>query len=269
MELTETDVRALSGASSNRLDLWASFLNATKVQRLVEIGVYRGEFAARMFTECPSIQRYYLLDPWRHLTGWNKPANKDDERFEAFYQEVLAKTSDFADRRVILRGRTTEVIDEIPDGELDFAYVDGDHTLRGITVDLVRVYPKLRDGGWLAGDDFCKSIFQHSDDYEPTLVFPFAVHFAEAMGARIYALPHSQFVIEKSAGGSFSFVDLTGRYAGGLTLKAQLDSRRARASSPGTVSAPPAKHSLAARTAARLRLPSAGTRRPLNGSRPS
>jgi hypothetical protein len=44
-------------------------------------------------------------------------------------------------------------------------------------------------------------------------VFPFAVYFAEAVGACIYALPNSQFLIEKDKSQSFSFVDLTGNYA--------------------------------------------------------
>ena len=33
----------------------------------------------------------------------------------------------------MLRGTTTEVIDRVPDRSVDFAYIDGDHTLRGIT----------------------------------------------------------------------------------------------------------------------------------------
>lgn len=115
-------------------------------------------------------------------------------------------------QRVILRGRTTEVIDRIPDGSLDFAYVDGDHTLRGISIDLLRMYPKIRDGGWLGGDDFSPSIWQHDRSFEPTLVFPFAVYFAEAVGSRIYGLPYSQFLIEKRHDDAFEFVDLTGYY---------------------------------------------------------
>jgi hypothetical protein len=47
----------------------------------------------------------------------------------------------------VLRGRTRELINQIPDDSLDFAYIDGDHTLRGITIDLVRLLPKMREGG--------------------------------------------------------------------------------------------------------------------------
>jgi hypothetical protein len=51
-------------------------------------------------------------------------------------------------------------------------------------------------------------------------VFPFAVYFAEAVGARIYALPYSQFLIEKNRSQSFSFIDLTGDY-GDVDLRDQ------------------------------------------------
>jgi hypothetical protein len=83
--------------------------------------------------------------------------------------------------------------DQIADGGLDFAYIDADHTLKGIAIDLIRVYPKVRSGGFLGGDDFTRSVWEHNTRFEPTLVFPFAVYFAEAVGATIYALPYSQF----------------------------------------------------------------------------
>ena len=162
-----------------------------------------------------------MVDPWRSLEDWNKPANRSDEKFERFYGEALERTSAHEAKRVVLRGTTAEVIDRVPDASLDLAYIDGDHTLRGITIDLTRVFPKVREGGWLAGDDFTTEIWQHGNDYEPTLVFPLAVHFAEAVGARIYGLPHRQFLIEKTADGDHAFTDLTGRY-GDTGLRAHL-----------------------------------------------
>jgi hypothetical protein len=105
---------------------------------------------------------------------------------------------------------------------LDFAYIDGDHTLRGITIDLIRVYPKVRLNGWIGGDDFSRTVWQHHTRFEPTLVFPFALYFAEAVGARIYALPSSQFLIQKANRHPFAFVDLTGCY-GDTSLRSQFD----------------------------------------------
>jgi hypothetical protein len=213
-------IRAWAEASGSRMEFWPRFVAETRAAVVAEIGVYRGGFAARLLDECPGIATYYMIDPWRHLDDWNKPANKGDDVFERYLEQTLKKTDAWSEKRVVLRGRTTEVIGDVPDGSLDLAYIDGDHTLRGITVDLIKVFPKVRAGGWIGGDDLSPSIWQHDAAYEPTLVFPFAVHFAEAVDARIYALPHKQFLIEKADTG-FELIDLTGRY-GSLGLRDQL-----------------------------------------------
>jgi hypothetical protein len=210
----------------NRIELWSRLVADLGVRTMAEVGVYRGAFAQQLLDRCPGIATYYMIDPWRHLADWNKPANKDDDTFEQFYAESLQRTEAHAAKRVVLRGRTVEVADEIPDGSLDFAYVDGDHTLRGITVDLIRMWPKIKPGGWLGGDDFSRSIWQHKAEFEPTLVFPWAVHFAEAVDAPITALPHKQFVIEKSPDG-FRFDDPTGVYDD-LGLRSAMQSPPAR-----------------------------------------
>lgn len=198
--------------SNSRYDLWIRFIKSSWIKRMAEVGVYRGDFAVKLLESCESIEKYYMIDPWRHLDHWNKPANESNDVFERFLSETKTKTDFAAEKRIILRGKTTEVIEEIPDGELDFAYIDGDHTLKGITIDLIRIYPKIRMGGWIGGDDFSRTIWQHTTDYEPTLVFPFSLYFAEAVGAKIYALPFWQFLIEKRDVQSFSFIDFTGYY---------------------------------------------------------
>lgn len=42
-----------------------------------------------------------------------------------------------------------DAIDAVADGSLDFAYIDGDHTLRGITLDLLKTYSKVKEGNSL------------------------------------------------------------------------------------------------------------------------
>ena len=220
MNTTEQIIRECVDQTNSRVDLWIHFLRSVKVKHMVEIGVYRGDFASQLLEKCGSIEKYYMIDPWRHLDNWNKPANKTDDIFEQFLSETKSKTDFAAERRIILRGKTTEVVEEIPNGELDFAYIDGDHTLKGITIDLIRLFPKIRVGGWIGGDDFSRTVWQHDTTFEPTLVFPFAVYFAEAVGARIYALPNSQFLMEKNNIESFVFIDLTGN-CGDVGLREQ------------------------------------------------
>ena len=61
---------------------------------MAEIGVYRGQFAAALLDDCPGIETYYMIDPWRNLADWNKPANKSDD----VVREVLRRV-DGAHRR--------------------------------------------------------------------------------------------------------------------------------------------------------------------------
>ncbi len=222
MNIPKQIVKQCVEKSDSRFDLWIRLVDSYKVKSMAEVGVYKGDFAYRLLEKCDSIEKYFMIDPWRHLEDWSKPANKNNNTFEKFLSETKEKTNFAANKTVILRGKTTEVIEKIPNNALDFAYIDGDHTLKGITIDLIRLFDKVRVGGWIGGDDFSQSIWQHTPNYEPTLIFPFAVYFAEAVGAKIYALPYSQFLIEKNEVESFSFIDLTGKY-NNLELKSQFN----------------------------------------------
>jgi len=211
-ESTQMLLQSCIATTKSRLDFWIEFIHGAQIRRMVEIGVYQGELACALLEKCPDVSKYYMIDPWKHLSDWNKPANQDDGSFEQMFQQVQSKTEFARARRAILRGKTTEVIDQISDRELDFAYIDGDHTLRGVSIDLTRVYPKVRPGGFIGGDDFNRTIWAHKTSFEPTMVFPYAVYFAEAVGATMFALPYAQFCLQKTEQPQFRFVDLTGHY---------------------------------------------------------
>jgi hypothetical protein len=204
---------SLTSEAQSRLELWEKFINRVQAEDILEIGVWRGAFAAQMLKQCPSIRRYYMIDPWRRLDDWNKPLNTDDSQQEETFQTAMGATRFAESKRVVLRGVTLEVIDRIPDESLDLVYIDGDHSLRGIAIDLISAYPKVKAGGYIVGDDFAPSIWQHRTQFEPSLVFPFSVYFAEAVGMPMFALPYSQFVIAKeSSKVGHRFTDYTGKY---------------------------------------------------------
>lgn len=202
------EIKSLVDISKDRFDLWIAFINKTKITSVVEIGVFKGDFAEKLLTSCNTINRYLMIDPWKHLDDWNKPANVVDDTFEDYFKETMIKTEFAKDKREVLRGRTQDVQNDIENNSLDLAYIDGDHTLRGISVDLIAIWDKIKPNGFIAGDDFCSSIWQHDKKYEPSLVFPFAIYFAEAKNVRVYGLPFNQFLIEKGSD-KFEFIDLT------------------------------------------------------------
>lgn len=214
MTITEEAFATILDGCDRKEALWERILRTSGASTVAEIGVWKGDYAQHLLQHCSAIERYYMIDPWRTLPDWNKPYNVSPETFDKCLEETMAKTEFAASKRVILRGRTKEVIDRIPDNSLDFAYLDGDHTLRGITIDLISVLPKIKEGGLIGGDDFLKNPWRHhSRAYEPTLVCPFSVYFAEAMDLPIRALPFTQFVIEKNAEALYTFIDTANHYS--------------------------------------------------------
>ncbi len=182
----------------DRARLIPRVINRMGFERILEIGVWKGEFSDHLLRSCDCIADYYMIDPWRHLEGWNKPLNVDDAQFTVEFEGAMARTAHSIEKRHVLRGTTTEVIDNIEDNFLDAVYIDGDHTLRGIMIDLITSYPKVRPGGVIFGDDFVKRMWQHGMKFEPTMVFPTAIYFAEAMRDTFIALPTGQFAIVKT-----------------------------------------------------------------------
>lgn len=216
-------VEKIIDKSIDRHTFCSEFVNTFNLSNIVEIGVYKGDFAQNLLKNCQDIDNYIMIDPWRNLSDWNKPANTDTITFNEFYQETLEKTDFAKNKRTILKGKTTEVIGQINDDSCDLAYIDGDHTLKGITIDLVNIWPKVKQSGFIIGDDFVPEIWQHGDNYEPTLVFPFAIYFAEAVNAKIFGLPYNQFLIAKDQN-NFEFIDFTNGQYDKLNLKPQFNS---------------------------------------------
>ena len=214
--VTSIDVLTRIAASSDsRVELWSQIVRQVQAKDFLELGVLRGRFAEAILRNCPGVTNYYMLDPWRCLDDWNKPSNHPlQSTFDEIHVEAMTRTEFAKERRIVLRGKTTEVIDEIRDEALDIAYIDGDHTLRGIAIDLIRTYPKVRPGGILGGDDYCASIWHNPENFEPTLVCPFAAYFAESQGAPIVILPYNQFAIIKPPkhGAHFCVTDTTNSY---------------------------------------------------------
>lgn len=203
------ELSAISIGAANRTDLWCRFVRARGIRRMAEVGVWRAGFAQHVLRDCPNIASYYMIDPWRPLAHWNKPLNVSASVFADAHRQAIDSTAFAASKVVVLRGTTSEVASEIADGSLDLAYVDGDHTLRGITIDLLTMLRKVTLGGLIGGDDYFEDPWHHGVEYEPTLVCPFAMYFAEAMNLPFVALPFRQFAIVNEPTG-FSFTNLSG-----------------------------------------------------------
>jgi hypothetical protein len=212
MNIEDTEFIELISKSSSRFELWNKFLGEERPEKVAEVGVWKGDFAKHILESNKFIKKYYMIDPWTKLADWNKPFNVEMKVFDEIYHEAINKTEFAAKKIKVLRGTTKEVVNKIPDDSLDFIYIDGDHTLRGITIDLIKLFPKVKNNGYIGGDDFLPTPWQHNLNYEPTFVCPFSIYFAEAVDLPIVALPYNQFLLQKKDHTYFDFYDTTDKY---------------------------------------------------------
>ena len=62
----------------------------------------------------------------------------------------------------------SKLIQSFPEGYFDFIYIDGDHSYKGAKSDLINYFPKVRQGGIIAGHDYCCN----RKEYESTIHAP-------------------------------------------------------------------------------------------------
>lgn len=121
-----------------------------------EIGVWRGEFSARF---CEANPQLHLLcvDPWKPYKGWldtkNSLSPEEGARFigEAFR---MAKERLKPFNATLVRKFSVNAAKTVPDGSLDFIFIDGNHSYDAVTEDLETWSPKVRSGGFVSGHDY-------------------------------------------------------------------------------------------------------------------
>jgi len=129
--------------------------NKKEGMTVAEIGVYDGS------TTCDYINlirenngRLYVVDWFKGninaggTHGFN-PSNKENV-LNTFKQNL----NDYLDIIDIFDGPSHDMIKNIPDGSLDFCFIDADHRYSFVYKDIELMIPKMKKGGIMIGHDY-------------------------------------------------------------------------------------------------------------------
>lgn len=124
--------------------------------RCVEVGVFKG-INAKKFLDEMNIEHAWLVDCWGHFedepqTIENHGIDNDPMFWERTYQGVVDTFQNYSNVTVI-KAWSEEAASQVPN-DLDFVYIDADHTYEATLKDINIWLPKIKLGGWLMGDDF-------------------------------------------------------------------------------------------------------------------
>ena len=130
---------------SHRKTALEKFIREHELLRGAEIGVWQGETSEHLLrnTDC----FLYLVDLWSaspKYETWDHDANK---------RRATDRIKDLQNYK-ILQGVSWQVADQIQDRELDFVFIDGDHSTEGVVRDIQAYTPKVKTGGYIMGHDW-------------------------------------------------------------------------------------------------------------------
>ena len=119
-----------------------------------EIGVQRAYFAHELLSRCPGITSYLGVDLWVTQASYDDGANVDNSTQGRIYEEARERLKPFGDRWRLWRQDSISAAAQVPDGSIDFVYLDARHDYRSVQDDILAWAPKVRAGGILAGHDY-------------------------------------------------------------------------------------------------------------------
>lgn len=113
-----------------------------------EIGVYQGDYSRKLLKQIPNLH-LIGVDLWETYPG-----------FKDFEKNDLADARNRALKNVegfnceMITGWSADVAKTIPDGSLDFIFIDCNHAYEHVVWDLANWTPKVRKGGIIYGHDY-------------------------------------------------------------------------------------------------------------------
>lgn len=118
--------------------------------RGAEIGVWKGKWSAHLCKHNPALHML-CVDRWATYPEYGDSRNRADA-LEAAHAEAVRVLSAY--RCTILREASVTAAAQVPDGSLDFVYIDANHGEAFVRQDLEAWAPKVRAGGLISGHDY-------------------------------------------------------------------------------------------------------------------
>ena len=131
---------------------------------LVEIGSWKGMSAcymAELIKESDKKLRFYCIDTWCGMVQGEQDANKQGDALPEFTTNLEAQglsvrnvyESHHSDITAMVSD-STEAAGFFHNKSLHFVFVDDDHGWKKVESNIIAWYPKVKDGGVLAGHDY-------------------------------------------------------------------------------------------------------------------
>ncbi len=137
----------LKGTKPNSRDDLAELFSEFDYTVGAEIGVREGIFSEVLLKANPML-KLYCIDPW---TPYKEvPSGRKQNRF---YNEAKQRLSQY-ENAIMIKKYSMDALVDIPDGSLDFVYIDANHEQKYVEEDITGWSTKVKSGGIVSGHDY-------------------------------------------------------------------------------------------------------------------
>jgi hypothetical protein len=120
-----------------------------------EIGVWEGNFSQELLIKVRP-KKLYLIDPWviqDYKRRWYSKDNANQGIMDNLHIHVHTKFKNTLEVTIV-RDFSDNAFRLIVDDELDWVYIDGNHSENAVYKDLCNSYQKVKSKGHITGDDY-------------------------------------------------------------------------------------------------------------------
>jgi hypothetical protein len=195
-----------------KLDQYPSFNVIQPNSVCVEIGTWEGDYSWEILNNT-TCKKLYCVDPYRHFQNDEYPDgmnNLTQSQFDQKFETTKRRFAEFGDRVEFLRMTSSDAVSRFVDESVDFVYIDVNHEYKFVLNDIMIWYPKVKNGGYLTGDDvYSTTLAEHDVDGNITRVWgpnswgKYGTYAAIVEGKRRlgyeFTIDQTQFIIGKHA----------------------------------------------------------------------
>ena len=124
----------------------------------IEIGTAEGLLTKGLLNLCPNLTMIYAIDPYTFNPGNGFESGMYDQAWHDDRRNQAVKALEpYPGRYTHLCATSDDAVSMTP-SEVDFVWIDGDHSSSQIIKDVKNYYPKVKTGGIFGGHDWDKAI---------------------------------------------------------------------------------------------------------------
>lgn len=138
-----------------RWDVLTDLVKQNDLRLGAELGVFDGKTFHHLLSACPHLTMVGV-DMWKPLPKEEAPGARTyaEHDLEGMFERLLSMKQPYGDRAQLMRMSTVDAALWFNDRELDFVFIDADHTYDGVMADIEAWTPKVARGGFVCGHDY-------------------------------------------------------------------------------------------------------------------